>query len=867
MDQASFLHGLTHVNWRAAFSIATLERAAGHIREQHVSQLSYPDTPQGKLQGLVREGSNTPYRCSVYMSEHKRTLVSTCTCPLGHDCDHVAAILLACTALSTPPLTSIETLQVQPAPVLRLRSLHATREQHGRTVNEILGCAHLYFDYANHRMQPDEPQRMRALDDGRSIEVMPNRGAELAVYERLDALGLLDAQLLAPLLSEGAAQLGNGDYVLERGRGEIASPDHWLALLPRLANEGIQVEFDTSFPIEVLPPAEKWVAEIDDSAAHWFDISLGIVVNGKRIDLLPILRRALSDPSFPLKPSAHEADDATWLAPLDERRRLPLPLKRVRALIAPLLEWLENSSSASNGHLRLHRAQVSVVDELTRGTGLPWHGGELLREEIANLRQHHHVAAPPPGFLATLRPYQQEGLAWLDFLAKAGLGGILADDMGLGKTVQVLAHVLAQHQTQTAPQRLPTLVIVPTSLVANWRAEAARFTPELRVLVLHGSARESQFKFIPTHDLIITTYPLLVRDRETLLNYQFGLLVLDEAQMIKNAHTQTAKVVREIKATRHLAMTGTPLENHLGELWAQFDAIEPGLLGNERQFTRVYRTPIEKHADVDTQAILNRRIAPLLLRRRKQDVLKDLPPKTEILRMVELEDAQRELYETLRLAQHDRVREALEHRGLGQSGIIVLDALLKLRQVCCDPRLVKLDAARGIEASAKLDVLLELLDQLIAEDRRVLVFSQFTEMLDLIAAALSEKNVAYLMLTGQTKARAPLVERFQRGEVPVFLVSLKAGGVGLNLTAADTVIHYDPWWNPAVEAQASDRVHRIGQHQPVFVYKLICSGTVEEKIMALQTRKAQLATAVFEGGSTQTLRFDEKDLAELFGPM
>ena len=866
MDQASFLQLLMHVDWRAAFDAATLTRADTCVREHRVSQLRYPESAQGRLKGTVRTTGHAPYRCSVNVFESDGPLVSTCMCSIGHGCEHVAAILLACTALSAPP-AAVEILQVQPTPVLRLRSLRAARERHGRTVHEILGCAHLFFDYANHRMQPDEMPRLRQLADGRHIEVVSNRAAELAVYERFEELSLLDAQLLAPLLSEGAEQLGDGDFVLERGRGEIASPDHWLPLLPRLANEGIQVEFDASFPIEVLPPTEKWVAEIDDSAARWFDVSLGIVINGERIDLLPILRRALSDPSFPLKPTAHEADDAMWLAPLDERRRIPLPLKRVRALIAPLLEWLENSGGMADGHLRLHRAQASVIDELARGTGLPWHGGESLREQIAKLREHHHAVDAPPGFLATLRPYQQEGLAWLGFLAKAGLGGILADDMGLGKTVQVLAHVLAEYQAQKISARLPTLVIAPTSLVANWRAEAARFAPQLRVLVLHGSARESQFKLIPTHDLIITTYPLLVRDRDVLLEHAFGLLVLDEAQMIKNAQTQTAKVVREIKAARHIAMTGTPLENHLGELWAQFDAVEPGLLGGERQFTRAYRTPIEKHADADTQAMLNRRIAPLLLRRRKQDVLKDLPPKTEILRLVELEDRQRELYETLRLAQHDRVREALEHRGLGQSGIVVLDALLKLRQVCCDPRLVKLDAARGVEESAKLNMLLELLDQLVAEDRRVLVFSQFTEMLGLIAAALDARKIDYLMLTGQTKARAPLVERFQRGEVPVFLVSLKAGGVGLNLTAADTVIHYDPWWNPAVEAQASDRAHRIGQDKSVFVYKLICSGTVEEKIMALQTRKAELATAVLEGGSTQSLRFDEEDLAELFGPL
>jgi SNF2 family DNA or RNA helicase len=298
--------------------------------------------------------------------------------------------------------------------------------------------------------------------------------------------------------------------------------------------------------------------------------------------------------------------------------------------------------------------------------------------------------------------------------------------------------------------------------------------------------------------------------------------------------------------------------------------VEPGLLGNQRQFARRYRTPIEKHGDLARQQHLNRRIGPLLLRRRKDDVLTDLPPKTEIVRTLELEADQRALYETLRLAQHECVRQAVKERGLAQSGIVVLDALLKLRQACCDPRLVKLDSARKVKTSAKLDALLDLIDGLVNDGRRILLFSQFTEMLALIEAALDKRKLPHQALTGQTPARdrTALVKRFQQGDVPLFLISLKAGGIGLNLTAADTVIHYDPWWNPAAEAQATDRAHRIGQDKPVFVYRLICKDTVEEKIQAMQARKAGLAQAVLEGGgSTQRLRFDEGDLEALFGGM
>jgi SNF2 family DNA or RNA helicase len=298
--------------------------------------------------------------------------------------------------------------------------------------------------------------------------------------------------------------------------------------------------------------------------------------------------------------------------------------------------------------------------------------------------------------------------------------------------------------------------------------------------------------------------------------------------------------------------------------------VEPGLLGEEGVFDRYWRDPIEEEGSAEALARLNRRVAPLMLRRRKEDVLKDLPPKTEILRAVELEPTQAALYETIRLAQHARVREAVAVQGAGQSGMVVLDALLRLRQVCCDPRLLKIEGMEDEAAntpSSKLERLMEMLEGLVAARRRVLVFSQFTSMLALIQQALTERGIEHLLLTGQTRDRAEVVARFQGGEAPVFLISLKAGGVGLNLTAADTVIHYDPWWNPAAEDQATDRAYRIGQDKPVFVYKLICSGTVEDRIRALQVRKAALADAVLEGGTTATLHFDEAEIDELFAPL
>ncbi|GMV27961.1 MAG: hypothetical protein AMXMBFR59_00860 [Rhodanobacteraceae bacterium] len=758
---------------------------------------------------------------------------------------------------------TIEEIQAVPMPVLRFGTLKARPAARAGGATYVAGCLQLSFDYAGQRVGfASYGTRERRFVDGRVIDIRRDRSAEIAAFERLDRHKLVEASDVAYAHGLRLDPDAHGVFVLERGRNELAPPDHLLALAMRLQADGFQLEFDAGSPVEILPTPDAWHADVEDSGNAWFDLSLGVDIAGERVDLLPILQRALTDPSFPLTPPAKEPADAVWLAPIDARRRVPLPVGRVRALIAPLLEWLEQGNA--RGSLQLRRAQAGIVEELSHGAAaLPWRGAGRLKEMLAQLRADRPPVSEPEGFQAQLRPYQRDGLAWLEFLGRAGLGGILADDMGLGKTVQVLAHLEAMRQRGELDR--PALVVAPTSLVWNWRAEAQRFAPQLRVLILHGSARDANFAAIPEHHLVITTYPLLARDRDILVEHAFALLILDEAQAIKNARTQAAKVVRELDAPRRLAMTGTPLENHLGELWAQFDAVEPGLLGDERAFVRHYRTPIEKHGDAERQTKLHKRIAPLMLRRRKEDVLTDLPPKTVIERGVELVGKQRELYESLRLAQHERVREAIRERGLAQSGIVVLDALLKLRQVCCDPRLVKLERARKAPESAKLDLLLDLLRELVAEGRRVLVFSQFAEMLELIEQSLSAESIPFQTLTGQTRNRAELVDGFQSGRVPVFLISLKAGGVGLNLTMADTVIHYDPWWNPAVEAQATDRAHRIGQDKPVFVYKLICTGTVEEKIQDMQQRKADLAQAVLEGGTTQALRFDENDLAELFG--
>jgi SNF2 family DNA or RNA helicase len=356
----------------------------------------------------------------------------------------------------------------------------------------------------------------------------------------------------------------------------------------------------------------------------------------------------------------------------------------------------------------------------------------------------------------------------------------------------------------------------------------------------------------------------LLRDIEALIVFEWSIAVLDEAQAIKNPRSKVALAASRLHAAQRLALTGTPIENHLEELWSIFTYAVPGLLPERSRFTRLFRTPIEKHGNADRRAALGARIAPFLLRRTKEGVAQELPEKTEIVQRVPLIGRQRDLYETIRLTMHKRVRDEVERRGLARSRIVVLDALLKLRQVCCDPRLLKLDAAAGIHESQKLDALLEMLESLLDDGRRILLFSQFTSMLDLIVPELGKRNIPFVELRGDTRDRETPVARFQNLEVPLFLISLRAGGTGLNLTAADTVIHYDPWWNPAVERQATDRAHRIGQDQHVFVYKLIAEDSVEERILELQERKAALAATLFDEAAGPTVDLDLADIDRLF---
>jgi SNF2 family DNA or RNA helicase len=414
------------------------------------------------------------------------------------------------------------------------------------------------------------------------------------------------------------------------------------------------------------------------------------------------------------------------------------------------------------------------------------------------------------------------------------------------------------------------LIVAPTSVLSNWQRELRRFAPSLSYCLWHGSERTNHKSAFLSADVVITSYALLHLDSDFLLAQQYTMVVLDEAQFIKNPRTKVSQAARQLVAEQRLCLSGTPVENHLGELWSLFDFVQPGLLGSEAQFSRLYRKPIEIQGSSYRSEILAKRLAPFILRRTKNQVAKDLPAKSEFIQTLTMGDAQRELYDSLRLSMHKQLRQLIAAQGVSGSHIEILDTLLKLRQVCCDPRLLapsgnaqngevqKSDASNS--DSVKMRFLVEQIPALIEEGRRILLFSQFTSVLTLVGQAMDAIEVPYLQLTGSTRNRQALVDRFQSGEIPLFLISLKAGGTGLNLTAADTVIHYDPWWNPAVEDQATDRAHRIGQDKPVFVYKLVTENTVEEKILALHARKRSLAEGIYTNKAASSMSIGVEDL-------
>ena len=571
--------------------------------------------------------------------------------------------------------------------------------------------------------------------------------------------------------------------------------------------------------------AEPTVALRGGAGEDWLSLDLQLNVGGKPVALDP-------------------AEVQRWLQTGQTHARTA----DRRILLVPTEAWSEMQEVLADCAVEQEPGQMRVAR-----TYAPYLAGALDEQGFRVARNDAAESTPPdvaahldPPLVAQLRPYQMAGVAWMAGVAQRGGHGLLADDMGLGKTLQALAFCAWLSATEKNPA--PALVICPTSLVANWLREAARFTPQLRTLDLTGPGRADRRAEIPQADLVVTSYAIMRRDIVQLREENFTLVALDEAQHIKNRGSQNAQGAKMLRARHRLILTGTPLENSVLDLWSLFDFLVPGYLGGATDFRERYETPLRHGGDSPAPlARLRQRVRPFFLRRTKEEVLPELPPKLEHLALCELTDEQREVYRAV-LAQGRR--DVFEHsgkQGAGRDRIAMLTTLLRLRQVCCHLDLLPHDREKlraWKEPSAKLDRTFELIDEAIDGGHRVLLFSQFVQMLHLLRGEAQRRDIPLCYLDGQTADRQGEIDRFQNDAgIPLFLISLKAGGTGLNLTGADTVIHFDPWWNPAVEDQATSRAHRLGQPRAVQAYKLIAAGTVEEKIQAMQSRKRELFNA------------------------
>jgi len=603
--------------------------------------------------------------------------------------------------------------------------------------------------------------------------------------------------------------------------------------------------------------------QITSSGVQWFD--LGVVFaagSGEQFSAADIQRLLLSGQN-------HTRLKNGKMAVIDSGA--------VEELQEVLLDCAPQQHAAG---YRINNAQAGFLEAtLKQHTAWKVEAPTAWRDRAAKQSGDAKLECPPLGYLENvLRPYQKLGVGWLRFLRTNGFGGILADEMGLGKTLQTLAFLRTLRSVECGVRnetargssptphsalRTPHLIVCPTTLVFNWLAEVKKFTPELKILALHGPDRHARFSEIADSDIVVTSYALIRRDAEKYRGLEFDTVVLDEAQHIKNRQTQNAQAVKAVRAKHRIVLTGTPLENSVLDLWSIFDFLMPGYLGTAKDFRERYELPIAKEKNAEAQSRLARRLRPFMLRRLKRDVAADLPAKIEQVSFCELTPDQRGVYQQILEASRKEILAAVGEQGLAKSRMLVLTTLLRLRQICCDLRLLKLDNVNPANSSGKLEMFGELLEEVIDGGHRVLVFSQFVSMLTLLKERLDEEKIEYCYLDGSTTDRGAVVGKFQRGAIPVFLISLKAGGVGLNLTGADTVIHFDPWWNPAAEDQATDRAHRIGQTKVVTNYKLITRDTVEEKILLLQNHKREVIQATIGGEEEFAAALNWDEIQEL----
>lgn len=681
----------------------------------------------------------------------------------------------------------------------------------------------------------------------------------------------------------GNVTLGINGTDPESPRYTINLGDQPLSFYRDLEGEAVARKTLTDLNLKYSPDAEGFVAS-GDAAVEFMIVGLPLLPEHweRRVPALPRVRSKSPSPKLSVRnkegsvldlDAVVEVEGETdlisfrdllrWLH--EGRRWVTLADGSVARLDPAILQPIAEAAGAidfdKQGHAEISTLELGTLTRLLGAVPTADVAKEV-KKLMENMTGDKSARAPrkAKALTAKLREYQRSGFAWLWQLHENKMTGILADDMGLGKTVQALA-LLTKAKEEEGDA--PTLIVCPTSVLSVWKQEVKKWAPSLSVMLWHGAERAENRRLLKKSDVVVTTYALMRRDIDELSKIRFRYAILDEAQYIKNWATTTAKSAKQLTAEHRLALTGTPVENHLADLWAIFDFLAPNFLGKLSDFQKNFVRPIEDGDQKQLEA-LRARIRPFVMRRRKEDVAQELPPKTEQTLLVQFNKAQLGLYNRILKAAKAEIQGRIEEVGLEKSQMTILAALTRLRQVCCDPRLLGLPDASTLPTSAKLEAFTELVSDCIGSGRKILVFSQFVEMQKLLGDALNELKIPYLWLHGGTKNREELVQQFQsKSGPPVFLISLKAGGSGLTLTEADTVIHFDPWWNPAVEAQAVDRTHRIGQTRTVMVYRLIARDTIEDKVLALNARKAKLFASVIDDGNAFGSALSAEDIREL----
>lgn len=700
--------------------------------------------------------------------------------------------------------------------------------------------AELRFGYGDFEvpfdpLQPEETIR-RLPDSWTLARIHRNASLEQQIHQEL---GATDYGLKRVSTTSGVFEL----------RSRVRPLDFLLRNASRLARDGYEIYGEDRLKSARVNRNKPTISFNVTSGIDWFDVQT-VVSFGEIQVALKEIRRAL--------------------------RRHERYVKLADGTIGEIPEeWIQHYrhlfalGNEAEGNLRLSNLHVTLIDQLLAedGEAGSWQVDQEFLRRSQQLRDFKRIESQelPQGFVGELRHYQKAGFDWLHFLHEYGFGGCLADDMGLGKTVQVLVFLLSLRERKH-PQHAD-LIVLPRSLLVNWQRETNRFTPDLKVLEYFGAQRTKELSDFDQVDLVVTTYGVMLRDLDLLRQYNFHYVILDESQAIKNPAAQTARAARQLQSDHRLVMTGTPVENSTIELWSQFSFLNPGLLGNLDYFKREFAGPIERKNDEQQALFLRQMVYPFILRRTKSQVAPELPPRTERVVYTDMESGQRKLYNRTRDYYRGLLLGMLDGQEVsdtsGKVRMKILEGLLRLRQICNHPHLMDRNF-RG--DSGKFELLLETLQTLYSEGHKALVFSQFVEMLRLVRSELDRRNIPYEYLDGSTQDRQDRVDSFQLNQdIPFFLISLKAGGVGLNLTSADYVIHIDPWWNPAVEMQATDRTHRIGQDKPVFVYKLIVRDSVEEKIVQLQERKKELVDQLVATENSFLKSLTKDDVSVLFG--